>query len=95
MPIILYFICTSSSLYHLNHISYYGKVMKHDIDVKWLVFNHLTNIQDFQEDFPMAIDKVKAYFKEFGLEDKIQEFEVSSATVALAAQALSCKECRI
>ena len=43
----------------------------------------------------MAIDKVKAYFKEFGMEDKIQEFEVSSATVVLAAQALNCEECRI
>ena len=43
----------------------------------------------------MAIDKVKAYFKEFGIEDRIQEFEVSSATVALAAQALNCEECRI
>ena len=43
----------------------------------------------------MAIDKVKAYFKEFGIEDRIQEFKVSSATVALAAQALNCEECRI
>ena len=43
----------------------------------------------------MAIDKVKAYFKEFGIENRIQEFEVSSATVALAAQALNCEECRI
>ena len=43
----------------------------------------------------MAIDKVKAYFKEFGIEDRVQEFEVSSATVALAAQALNCEECRI
>ena len=43
----------------------------------------------------MAIDKVKAYFREFGIEDRIQEFEVSSATVALAAQALNCEECRI
>ena len=29
------------------------------------------------------------------MEDRIQEFEVSSATVALAAQALNCEECRI
>lgn len=43
----------------------------------------------------MAIDKVKAYFKEFGIEDRIQEFNVSSATVTLAAQALNCEECRI
>ena len=43
----------------------------------------------------MAIDKVKAYFKDYGIDDRIQEFEVSSATVALAAQALNCEECRI
>lgn len=43
----------------------------------------------------MAIDKVKAYFKEFGMDGRIQEFEVSSATVALAARALNCEECRI
>ena len=43
----------------------------------------------------MAIEKVKSYFKEFGIEDRILEFEVSSATVALAAQALGCEECRI
>ena len=43
----------------------------------------------------MAIDKVKEYFRQYNMEDKIQEFEVSSATVALAAQALNCEECRI
>ena len=43
----------------------------------------------------MAIDKVKDYFKEKGMEDRILEFEVSSATVALAAQALNCEENRI
>lgn len=43
----------------------------------------------------MAIDAVKAYFKQYGMEDRVREFEVSSATVALAAQALSCEEARI
>ena len=43
----------------------------------------------------MAIEKVRAYFKSKGIEDRIQEFEVSSATVALAAQALGCEENRI
>lgn len=43
----------------------------------------------------MAIERVKDYFREIGLEDRIQEFTVSSATVALAAQALGCEECRI
>ena len=36
----------------------------------------------------MAIEKVREYFKQFGIEDKIKEFEVSSATVELAAQAV-------
>lgn len=43
----------------------------------------------------MAIERVKAYFKEYGLEDRIQEFEVSSATVELAAAALHCEPERI
>ncbi len=43
----------------------------------------------------MAIERVRAYFKTQGIEDRIQEFDVSSATVALAAQALGCEENRI
>lgn len=43
----------------------------------------------------MAIDKVKKYFAQFGIEDRIQEFEVSSATVELAAEALGCEPGRI
>lgn len=43
----------------------------------------------------MSIDRVRAYFKEFGMEENIQEFEVSSATVELAAAALNCEPERI
>lgn len=43
----------------------------------------------------MAIEKVKEYFAKYGMEDRVQEFEVSSATVELAAQALGCEPCRI
>ena len=43
----------------------------------------------------MAIEKVREFFKTKGMEDRIQEFEVSSATVVLAAQALGCDENRI
>lgn len=43
----------------------------------------------------MAIEKVKAYFRQFGMEDRVREFDVSSATVELAAQALDCQPCRI
>jgi prolyl-tRNA editing enzyme YbaK/EbsC (Cys-tRNA(Pro) deacylase) len=43
----------------------------------------------------MAIEKVKAYFKKYGMEERVQELAVSSATVELAAQALHCEPCRI
>lgn len=43
----------------------------------------------------MAIEKVKEYFRKYGIEDRIQEFDVSSATVELAAEALHCEPCRI
>lgn len=38
---------------------------------------------------------MKEYFKDRGIENRILEFEVSSATVALAAKALGCEESRI
>lgn len=43
----------------------------------------------------MAIEKVREYFKNYGIEDRILEFPVSSATVALAAEALGCEPERI
>jgi prolyl-tRNA editing enzyme YbaK/EbsC (Cys-tRNA(Pro) deacylase) len=43
----------------------------------------------------MAIEKVKEYFRQFGMEDRVLEFDVSSATVDLAAEALGCAPCRI
>lgn len=43
----------------------------------------------------MAVEKVKEFFGKLGLEDRIQEFDVSSATVELAAEALHCEPCRI
>lgn len=43
----------------------------------------------------MAIDKVRAYFRQYNMEDKIMEFEVSSATVELAAIAVGVDGARI
>ena len=43
----------------------------------------------------MAIEIVKEYFSKFGIADRVKEFDVSSATVELAAQALGCDPCRI
>ncbi|MBQ8849217.1 MAG: YbaK/EbsC family protein [Clostridia bacterium] len=43
----------------------------------------------------MSIEKVRAYLKELSLDDRISEFEVSSATVELAAIALGTEGARI
>lgn len=43
----------------------------------------------------MSIDRVRGYFRERGIEDRIREYETSSATVELAAQAAGCEPARI
>ena len=43
----------------------------------------------------MSIELAREYLEKFGIEDRIQEFTVSSATVALAAEALGCAPQRI
>ena len=43
----------------------------------------------------MSMDRARAHLARHGLEDRIIEFDVSSATVTLAAQALGCEEARI
>ncbi len=43
----------------------------------------------------MSIDKVREYFRNYGMEERVLEFPVSSATVELAAEALNCEPCRI
>lgn len=43
----------------------------------------------------MAIEKVREYFKKYNMDDRIQEFGESSATVELAAKALNCEPKRI
>ena len=47
------------------------------------------------KEFFMSIERVREYFKSLGIEERILEFDVSSATVALAAEALHCEGCRI
>ena len=39
--------------------------------------------------------KVREYFRKRGMADRVLEFDVSSATVELAARALQCEPCRI
>jgi prolyl-tRNA editing enzyme YbaK/EbsC (Cys-tRNA(Pro) deacylase) len=43
----------------------------------------------------MSIEKVKEYFRNYGMENRVLEFETSSATVELAAKAVGCEPCRI
>ena len=43
----------------------------------------------------MSIQKVRAYFEQFGIADRIREFDVSSATVDLAAIAVGVESARI
>lgn len=43
----------------------------------------------------MAIELVREYLKQYGAEERIQEFDVSSATVELAAKVLNCEPERI
>lgn len=43
----------------------------------------------------MSIEKGRAFFRGLGIEDRVREFEVSSATVELAAQALGVEGARI
>lgn len=43
----------------------------------------------------MSIERVIAYFQQFGMADRILQLDASSATVALAAEALHCEPCRI
>ena len=43
----------------------------------------------------MAIEKLREYFKQYGMEDRILEMEQSSATVELAALAVGVEPARI
>lgn len=43
----------------------------------------------------MAIERVRDYLKQWNADGKVREFQVSSATVELAAQALGCEGKRI
>ena len=43
----------------------------------------------------MSIERARAHLAKYGLEERIRELTVSSATVALAAEALGCEPARI
>lgn len=43
----------------------------------------------------MSIERVREYFRQYGIENRIMEFDTSSATVELAAEAVGCEPARI
>ena len=43
----------------------------------------------------MSVESVREYFKQYGMEDRVLEFELSSETVELAAKAAGTEPCRI
>ena len=43
----------------------------------------------------MSVEKVRNYLRTFGMDDRVMEFEVSSATVELAAKAAGVEPARI
>lgn len=43
----------------------------------------------------MSYERAKAHLDKYGFSDRIKEFDVSSATVHLAAEAIGCEEARI
>lgn len=59
------------------------------------ISNRLVKISDREERTIMSIEKVRAYFKPLGIEERIREFDVSSATVELAAVAVGVEGARI
>ena len=51
--------------------------------------------RNLKEEKKMAIERVRAYFREYGMEGRVRELDESSATVELAAAALNCEPQRI
>ena len=43
----------------------------------------------------MSVENVKSYLARFGVDDRVMEFETSSATVELAAEAVGTEPARI
>ena len=60
----------------------------------WKAIREKRKKEEYRENV-MSIVKVREYFKQYGMEEKILEFEESSATVELAAQAVGCEPARI
>ena len=59
--------------------------------LKRLIRSYRQVIADLQAE-NMSLEKAKKHLQKYGLENKIMEFSVSSATVEEAAKAIHCKE---
>ncbi len=55
----------------------------------------ICNIQNRSEVLWLSIEKAKKHLAKFGAEGRVLEFDTSSATVELAAQAVGCEPARI
>ena len=73
----------------------YNRMFENICEVYNIIFYPVNYIESLRRSTYMSIDIVKEYFKKFGIENRILEFDVSSATVELAAKALKCEPCRI
>ena len=51
--------------------------------------------KQIKQETDMGIEAVKEYFAQYGIADRVREFDESSATVELAARALGCEPKRI
>lgn len=76
-------------------MEFHRKVFYHKQGFSIFVSNPATSSTIKFTGEPMAIESVKTFFQERGMAEKIIEFNVSSATVQLAAEALHCEPCRI
>lgn len=55
----------------------------------------VAKVYEEREAVKMSIENVRKHLEKYDLQDKILQFNESSATVELAAKALDCEECRI
>jgi prolyl-tRNA editing enzyme YbaK/EbsC (Cys-tRNA(Pro) deacylase) len=62
---------------------------------KNVIFAILFHIKSKSEDLIMSIERVREHLAKYGAENRITVLEQSSATVALAAQAIGCEPARI
>ena len=76
-----------------HHFPPYHKVASRSVMLRGVIFIKRLIVK--KEGTTMSLQKVKDYFRSLGMEDRVIEFSVSSATVPLAAQAIGCAQTQI